>query len=51
MAAIRWEYIGIKLTKPCGCPELERLGNDGWELVSVTSVYELFYAYLKREVR
>jgi hypothetical protein len=44
MTMTRWEYKIINIRSenyrldPATAPELNRLGNEGWELVSITSV-------------
>lgn len=56
MAALnkKWEYITllISLNRYESTPEeLNRLGNEGWELMGVVTVGNAFQCVLKRVVR
>lgn len=48
----RWEYAVVRISADCGgaCAELDSMGSDGWELVSVNVDDGRTVAYLKREV-
>ncbi len=46
--APRWEYMETRFNH---ISELDALGDDGWELVSVAVIPNDQIAYLKRQVR
>jgi hypothetical protein len=49
---IKWEYNILKWSNHADVNELDKLGKEGWELVSVTCDYNYNYcAFFKREIR
>ncbi len=43
----KWEYHKIKYNHS----EMERLGKEGWELVSVVVEFTIIQCYFKRELK
>lgn len=49
---IKWEYNILEWTSNPDFNELDKLGKEGWDLVSVTCDHNDNYcAYFKREIR